>query len=328
MLEFVVPGLFQPLRLWRSDFAFEPAAPSILRLCAGARCVAVPVQGLENTLFAALGHCTDDELPFAYYRYCLDFGVPPTEPLVCADPVWMCSGIDQVTLNATLPTPDHAAATQLQALLNAHLAQDGLRLVSQHPQRWYLLGSALTGETAPRTVPLSQALGQSVFALLPQRNRRYWHRLLNEIQMLLHDNPHGINALWLWGVSDCAQPPGLTPRWDSVIGNSVTAQTVALAANVPYQAATALAQTDYASGKHLVILEDLALPALGDNPTVWQTALDALQTAWFEPALVYARNGQVTLSSADGREWHCQPPAAWQFWQPRLASWAQLLESA
>lgn len=328
MLQFVVPGLFQPLHLWRADFAFEPVAPHLLRLCAGARPVTLAVRGLENTLFAALGHSAADELPFAYYRYCLDFGAPPTQPLGCADPVWMRSGIDQVTLNADLPDFDPAAAMQLQAILNKHLAEDGLRLVSQHPQRWYLLGEALSGATAPRTVPLSQALGQSVFALLPQHNRRYWHRLLNEIQMLLHDNPHGVNVLWLWGVSDCAQSPPLTPRWDSVIGNSVTAQTLALAANVPYQAATALAQTDYASGNHLVILEDLALPALGDNPTVWQTALDALQAAWFEPALAYARSGQVILNSADGREWHCQPPAAWRFWLPSSASWVQLLESA
>ena len=328
MLQFIVPGLFQPLRLWRSDFAFAPVAPSILRLCAGARRVALPVQGLENTVFAALGHSANEELPFAYYRYCLDFGTPPLQPLACADPVWMRSGIDQVTLNAELPALDAATATQLQTLLNAHLAEDGLCLVSQHPQRWYLLGTALTGETAPRTVPLSQALGQSVFALLPQHNRRYWHRLLNEIQMLLHDNTHGINALWLWGVSDCSQPPRVTTRWNSVIGNSVTAQTVALAANVRYQQATALAHSDYTSGNHLVILEDLSLPALGDNPVTWQAALDVLQAAWFEPALKYARKGQVILNSADGNEWHCQPPAMWQFWQAHQASWAQLLESA
>lgn len=326
MPQLIVPGLFQPLRLWRSDFAFEPIAPSLLRLCAGARRVAVPVQGLENTLFNALGHSAHAAVPFAYYRYCLDFGTPPLQPLACADPVWMRSGVDQVTLNAELPRLDAASAMQLQALLNTHLAADGLTLVGKHPQRWYVLGDALAGETAPRTVALSQARGQSIFPLLPQGNHRYWHRLLNEIQMLLYDKSEAVNGLWLWGVSNpAALAPLLGAEQGGFIGTSVTAEVMAVATQTPHQAATTLAASDL-SGNPCIILEHLLPLAAADDLHGWQAALSVLETNWFAPLLAGAQAGKfsVSLSACDGRVWQCQPAPRWQFWRNRRATWEQL----
>ena len=63
--------------LWRKDFGFEPQAPGLLQLCADAQVEQSTVTGLENSLFQQLGYQTEQGIPFAWYRYQLDFGVPP-----------------------------------------------------------------------------------------------------------------------------------------------------------------------------------------------------------------------------------------------------------
>lgn len=327
-IHFFIPGLFQPLTLWRKDFAFQPVAENLLRLCAKCSVDALPVQGLENTLFHQAGHPAETEIPCAYYRYWLDFGTPPVQPLLCADPVFLKSGLDSVVLQPALPLLREPEVATLLALLNQHLQEDGLQLVAQHPQRWYLLGEKVQGETPLRTVPLSQALGQSIFALLPQGDKRYWHRLLNEIQMLLHtsDIP-SVNALWLWGGANPAALPALQKgSWGGFFGQTPTAQVMALATDATHQAAATLADCQFETGNYAIILDNLHIPSVADDLHGWQQALATLENNWFAPALAGLQSGKfsVSLTACNGRILHCQPSPMWKFWQPRVASWEQL----
>jgi hypothetical protein len=323
----VIPGLFQPLALWRQDFAFEPMAPHLLRLCANARHETSPVSGLENTLFHALGHPAGAEIPFAHYRYQLDFGVPPEQPVMCADPVFLQSGINQVLLYPELPRLAVGEVETLLVLLNRHLAEDGLQLVAKHPQRWYLLGEGVQ-DRPQQTVPLSQALGQGIFPLLPQGNHRYWHRLLNEIQMLLHTSGiENTNALWLWGMSNPASlPPLQKGGWGGFLGTSDNAQVMALATNTICQPANTFTDCEITSGNYQLILEDLLQPSITDGMQVWQQVMDSLEENWFAPLLAGMKSGKfsVSLTSCDGRILHCQAPGRWKFWQFKPASWQQL----
>jgi hypothetical protein len=327
-IHFLIPGLFQPLELWRKDFAFQPVAENLLRLCANTSVETSPVQGLENTLFHQCGYPADTEIPFAYYRYLWDFGVPPPQPLLCADPVFLQSGLDSVVLQPELPQiPAHELATLL-GLLNQHLAEDGLQLVAKHPQRWYLLGERVHGDTPLRTVPLSQVMGQSIFPLLPQGDKRYWHRLLNETQMLLHTSAtNSVNALWLWGA---ANPSSLPPLQQGgrggFLGSTPTAQVMALATNTLHQPATKLSDCRLEAGNHAIILEDLHIPSVSDDMQNWQQAIEAMEANWFAPALEGMKSGKfsVSLSACDGRTLHCLPSPAWKFWQTRSISWQQL----
>jgi len=221
------------------------------------------------------------------------------------------------------------------ALLNKHLAEDGLQLVAKHPQRWYLQHMAgMEGQHGfpLQTTPLSQALGQSIFPLLPKGNHHYWHRLSNELQMLLHRcEVKKANAVWLWGGGDAGACSLTGDPYNSpytVVGGGACGQTAARAAMVTWHAADDFADLRWAAdARYLVILERLRLPSLTDQLGVWQTALDALDSAWFLPA----RNGlnagrfTVSLSACDGRTLHCQPAARWKFWQPQAARWDQLI---
>lgn len=325
---FIIPGLFQPLGLWRKDFAFQPAAEYLMRLCAAASVENTRVSGLENTLFHTCGHPRDTEIPFAYYRYWLDFGVPPEQPLMCADPVFLQSGIDQVVLHPELPQLSTEDIARLLALLNPHLAEDGLQLVVKHPQRWYLQGER-AGDPALRTIPMSQVQGQGIFPLLPQGDKRYWHRLLNEIQMLLHTSGiPAINALWLWGASDPASLPRLqTGDIGGIIGSSVVAQSLSVATNTPHQMADKLADCQFESGQYYIVLEDLQILSVSDNFHEWQQAMSKLEENWFAPALAGMKSGRfsVSLNACDGRTFHCQPIPAWKFWRNKPASWKQLI---
>lgn len=327
-LFFHVPGLFQPLALWCKDFAFQPVADNLLRLCARLSVEPVPPQGLENTLFHHCGQPADTEIPFAYYRYWLDFGVPPEQALLCADPVFLQSGIDQLVLQPQLPQLTAQETAKLLALLNQHLAEDGLQLEAKHPQRWYLLGDRI-GSSTLRTVPLSQVLGQGIFPLLPQGDKRYWHRLLNELQMLLHSSGiPSVNALWLWGTSTPSSLPPLQKEGrGGFLGLSSTAQTLSQATSLPHQTATRLAECHLEPGSYPIILEDLLIPAVSDNLSAWQQALDTLETNWFAPALAGMKSGKftVSLTACDGRILHCQPVSHWKFWQTPSAHWGQLI---
>ncbi|EIJ32763.1 hypothetical protein [Thiothrix nivea] len=327
-ITFYIPGLFQPLGLWCKDFAFQPVAENLLRLSANAGVENLPVTGLENTLFHCAGHPADTELPFARYRYQLDFGALPRQPLMCADPVFLQSGIDQVLLHPELPLISPQELGELLALLNRHLAEDGLQLEAQHPQRWYLLGERVNDPTL-RTTPLSQVLGQGIFQLLPQGNKRYWHCLLNEIQMLLHTSGiPAVNGLWLWGASSpFSLPPLQKGGQGGFLGPSVTAQTLSIATDTAHQPVSKWAECTFGSGEYQIILDDLLIPSVSDNPQAWQQAVDKLEKDWFAPALSTMKSGQftVSLTACDGRIFYAEPASAWKFWQKRSAGWEQLI---
>lgn len=329
-LHFYVPQFLQPLALWRKDFAFTPSAPHLLRLLAQAQPQILPATGLEHSVLAQCGYALPEELALAYYRYWLDFGTAPTQPLACADPVCLQSGIDQVVMQPDLPKLTPEQVDGLLPILNQHLGEDGLQLVAKHPQRWYVLGERIR-DLPLRTVPLSQALGQGIFPLLPQGERRYWHRLLNEMQMLLHSSAvEGVNALWLWGASTVVQPLPAAPRQHS-IGTHVLAELLPLLTHGTHQTASDLAACDLQAGqRYHIILDDLLKAALSDDMQGWQQTLDVLETTWFAPALAGLQAGkwQVSLTTCDGRMWHCQAPARWRFWEKSQARWEQLMSLA
>lgn len=123
-----------------------------------------------------------------------------------ADPVHLRLQRDRLIL---LPEVEVKAdeAVQLCAALNEHFTGQGMVFFAPHPQRWYMRLDRLPDI---ETVPLSQAAGRNVRDLLPKgAEAAHWHRVFNEIQMLLHSHPANdareargelpVNSLWLWG---------------------------------------------------------------------------------------------------------------------------------
>ena len=123
-----------------------------------------------------------------------------------ADPVHLRLQRDQMLL---LPDTGISAAeaAAMCASLNEYFAGQGMEFFAPHPQRWYVRLRALP---RIRTRHLSQVTGIDVRSALPTgEEAAHWHRVFNEIQMLLFAHPINesrdargaltVNSLWFWG---------------------------------------------------------------------------------------------------------------------------------
>ncbi len=170
----------------------------------------------------------------------LGAGMPPGEAFwLSADPVHLQVNRDQLILLApeSLSITD-AEAVSLCAALNRHFAPDGLNFMAPEPHRWYL-------KTArpPRIVTssLSRAVGKDVDHMLPQgEDRLAWHRIFNEVQMLLHAHPVNeereqrgalpINSLWFSGGGTL---PRARTTFHAIVGSSALARGLSKAGGHP-----------------------------------------------------------------------------------------------
>jgi hypothetical protein len=157
-----------------------------------------------------------------------------------ADPVHLRLQRHQLVL---LPEVEVSAdeAEQLCAALNEHFAGQGMEFFAPHPQRWYVRLDRLPDI---ETVTLSQAAGRNVRDLLPEgAESAHWHRVFNDIQMLLFAHPVNeareargalpVNSLWLWG-GGCGVDVPLQKAYDCVSSDEVLAEMFAAAAGIPF----------------------------------------------------------------------------------------------
>jgi hypothetical protein len=348
LVQVVIPQLFAPLNLWQKDFAFQADSLLISSLCRYADCDTIPQQGLEQTLSHLLNpveHATS----FAYYRYQADFGQPPNTTVLCADPAHFQTGIDQIILrpvawDAICPKN----ARDLLQRLNQHFSQDGLTFVQSPKEKghWYVLFDSQSDYyhtvTTLKTTPLSQVLGQNVLHYLPQNystnNNKsaekslLWHRLLNEIQMLLHlptltdsravvgDLP--INSLWFWGSKEQYSTHDVAKhklKINGIYGEQRLLPTFALMADCTHHAANDLfvsliKMKNLAEGQHILVLDTLLLPAIHDQPALWRKALHQIEVNYLRPlhSEWQAKRIDLQLYPCDGRVFRIKGKNFWQ----------------
>ena len=246
----IIPDLFLP-----ADIAAEVCAglrlPALEKMLArGASTGPAPSTGSGRT--EGIGVSLESHL-------CELFGVPheagaPIAPISAAfdglgeggcwlraDPVHLRLQRDQVVL---LPEVGVSAdeAGQLCAALNEHFAGQGMEFFAPHPQRWYLRVDRLPDI---ETVPLSQAAGHNVRDLLPKGGEAArWHRVFNEIQMLLFAHPLNaareargglpVNSLWLWG-GGCTGDVPPQKNYGLVSSDEELAGMFSAAAGIPFE---------------------------------------------------------------------------------------------
>lgn len=226
------------------------------------------------------------EAPFA----ALADGLPANDGYwLCAAPVSLVLQRDSFTLAESTPALRLEQAQQLVDALNAHFAADGMRFYAADARRWYL---HLAQPPDLRTFPLARVLGRDVQPFLPQgADGLQWHRLLNELQMLLHGHPLNaeleeqgvlpVNSVWLWGGGRLA---AAAPRRDvEVWADDALARGLGLAHDshmlaLPASAQEWLQQADASREQLLVLPPD---------------ALERLEQDWFGPLLTMLRAGKI-----------------------------------
>ena len=319
-----IPALFWPHASADHD---SPTVPSL--------------QTLIGRSDAAVARCDDEQA-----WLCEQFGVPrqadwPSAPIaslgagmtpgedfwLSADPVHLRVNRDQLILLA----PEALAITDTEAVslcaaLNRHFAADDFTFLAPQPHRWYLRTAR---RARIRTSGLSQAVGHDVDRMLPEgEDRLAWHRIFNEVQMLLHAHPVNeereqrgalpINSLWFSGGGTL---PQARKSFQAVIGSSALARGLSKLAGIPFTAAEqgidAIATDDV-----LIELLDAATASMRLDPTAWKDALEVLERRWFAPLADMLKKGGirrlVIATAADGHsfQWSVSRLNLWRWWRP------------
>ena len=180
-------------------------------------------------------------------------------------------------------------------------------LHAPQPGRWFLRCDAAPAMT---TTSLGTATGRDVRAFLPQGPASArWHRILTEIQMLLHSHPMNdareaagrlaVNSVWLWGGGTLPAPAPAV--FDQVWSNDATVRALAhyCGCRVEQQPDRVAAET--LKGKaHFFSLESLEGLMRHGRVQAWSSAVTALNRDWFMPLLDVLKSHHVNTLTIVG----------------------------
>lgn len=125
-----------------------------------------------------------------------------------SDPVTMWADMAKVFMTSHgFADLDPYERNEIENCIRSVLLEEGFDFHSDHPERWCI---ALNEPLQFEFTPLDDALGMDVADALPSHpEARYWRRVLNEIQVALHNCPvnirrrqsgrHEVNSVWFWG---------------------------------------------------------------------------------------------------------------------------------
>jgi len=320
----VIPDLFLP-----KDFAAEvcadlrlPALESLLRR--GQSEILAPVE-LEDLLCEMFGLPCRDDAPIAPISAAFD-GLG-AGCWLRADPVHLRLQRDQMLLLANSEISAEEAG-QMCASLNEYFAGQGMEFFAPHPQRWYVRLDSLPDI---RTRPISQVIGGDVRRALPTgADAAHWHRVFNEIQMLLFAHPFNelrdergvltINSVWLWGTGH-SENVSLQKNYSNASSDEVLVEMLATAAGVPFSAWTGHWRDTEDDGRQLLVWTGLRSALQSGDLAAWRTALQDFESGFAQPLWQALRDGKIArlhldILSADGiRRVTLTRGDAWSFWR-------------
>ena len=330
----LVPDLFLP-RAVPDDAYRELHLPALEQLCARATRSDQALQGYDAWLCQAFAVAPQPDWPVAPFTLIADGGAAAGYFWLRADPVHLRATRDSVSLaDASVLSIRPEEAEELVAALNAYFADDTRQFFTFHPERWYL---RLAGHPQIATRTLLEAMGKDINPLLPAGPQGlHWHRVTNEIQMLLHahrvneeresrDEPT-INSVWLWGGGN--YPAAAKSAFSAVWSDDAVARGLGHSAGLhvgpvgPGAAQWLEAAESMGRGSHhLVVLDQLLLPARHGDLAQWRRQLERLEQEWFSPLLGALRKRRVAVLSLLGLgperclQFELTPSALLRFWR-------------
>ncbi len=304
-------------------------APHLSRLLARAHETRVPDSGNGATLCQAFGIARQQDWPLAPLLAQSAGLSAGAGYWLCATPVHLETRRNALVLSgAPALSLSRAESDALAATLAAHLRAEGVTLHHANAGQWFLQTDATPGLT---TTSLDQAQGRDVREFLPQGvDSRRWHRLLTEMQMLLHAHPLNdardaaaqlpLNSVWLWGGGTLPAAPTATVT--AVWSDDEAVRAVAHHAGRQIAPAPARITPDMLdAGTHFFSSHVLAAPLRQNDLPAWSAALAALDRDWFQPLLAALRSRQLKhlrLHTGDGDS-ACQfdiaPRYLYKFWR-------------
>jgi len=244
-----------------------------------------------------------------------------------ADPVHFKADMDHALLvDCQQLNIEHDEARSLVDHFNRHFAEDGLKLVAAHADRWYLQSQT---ELNINTTALDDAIGRNVSHFLPTgEGALNWRRLLNEAQMLFHSHPVNeqrenkgqlsINSLWLWAEGESVFSKS-SPDFKWVMSNEAVACGLAIASDCEHLAMAESASdvSDIETDGLIVIDTDRGPVSYGDV-VAWHDAVMEVCHQWLQPFNQLLKNGkikQINLYTAEGRLFVITAKKLLRFWR-------------
>jgi hypothetical protein len=304
----VIPGLLDlPVAESASAFSQLDQLPAMELFLSRAKRQRFSGAGLETVLFDLFDveQPADADKPVAAITYAGDTGEPSTGWCLRADPVHLVPDRDQLVLMMPeILCLSQAEADRLVADINVLFAEDGWRLEVGTPTRWYL---HLPDDPQLRTHDLSQVRSHAIGDFLPTGpNGRQWHRVMNEVQMVLHASVVNterqslgqlpVSSLWFWGGGQSPQVGH--SRWSKLWSHEPVSLGLAALSSTPKKPLPASAsewlQTSIEPGAHLLVLDDLQKAWQFDGIEAWQQRLHNIDETWIAPLLSALRQGDIT----------------------------------
>lgn len=296
-----------PLQLWLPALAhFEPAHPLRAWL---ARADRLP-DGGRGYLGGLGDHFpgVDGGVPAAAITRQFLAGDAGDALWLSADPAWVEPDMNGVRLLACGRMQlDMETARALAEPLRPVFDEAGMSLEISAPDHWHLRLPA--DMPVPSFAAPEQALGEDLAQHLPQgAEGRRWRVLLNDIQVLLHQQPLNarrrargmspVNSLWLWGGGRL--PEACRSALAGVVSDDLLLRALAARAGIAWRARSAETVAASAAGG-LVDLQDL--PA------------HELAAQWWPVLQPLLERHAVLLHFASGERWQRKPWHRWRLWR-------------
>ena len=335
-----VPSLFWP-ETGDTDASSGLRLPALETLLSRGTAADSTCENEPAWLCARFGVQKQVDWPVAPLAFAGDGGDPGAGYWLRADPVHLRVHNDGLILLApeTLEIAEDESR-ELTGALNRQFEAEGFVFHAPHPRRWYVKIPQAPKSPKIRTITLKQAIGRDVNRLLPEGEERLrWHRIFNEVQMLLHAHPVNmarekrgatlVNSVWFWGGGTL---PATSSPFDAIQSDDPLAMGLAKTAGImpaPLPANSKLA----AGNNSLVDIRDAEREFIRGNVASWQAVLERLETRWFVPVLDGLRVGRIgravvaTVTGGRRHEWSVTRGALWRIWRrPRpLAYHARII---
>ena len=322
--------------------------------------------GFDASLFASVGMTRRKQLPIAYYRYMthkkslqasesvrsvFDHSISLnkkslkkrgggytsktyTKMILCADPVHFEVGLNDITLTQQINDLTEEEAIQCIEALNQHFKQDGLEFIYGSQSQWYLV---LRSKTKLDTTPLLEVLRKNIAHYFPVSKNMNWEVIQNEVQMILHMLPLNqkreitglptLNSLWFYGGGE---PENYANTLNGVFSdNEEKGGLLSVAAGCDCSSLPEYISSlfDMESGKYIVILDQLLIPAIYDDVQEYQKQLISLDD-YIEPIIKAWENDKIELviDSCTGKLLKPIKIPRWQFWAKHSSSLTDIVQ--
>lgn len=324
-----IPYLLQSLNTWHQDFLFEVKATHLSTLFTQFTKIRTnQSRSIDSSFFQTLSPETEG-LPVAYYRHQVQLN-EKLKGLICADPIYLEVGMNDVTLTHKITDLTDDEATELIEILNNHFAQDGLKFIFGSNQCWYVLFPE--NETV-QSHDLDSVLLKNIADKLAHSVQRNWQVIQNETQMLLHSSEINqqreiaglkpVNSLWFWGAGEpqVAQLEVAKIYSTDETLSKLRGELFARAANcelqtLPEDSTFLLDHLDQKISTQILLLDQLFMPALENRLDDFQQELEHIDNNIIKPLLqAWQKNDiNIVIDCCDGTVLKPQRVPACKFW--------------